>query len=130
MAGSSSITIDRDRSNGAANAARGAWKMKSIGLAMKLKPGCYDEYKRRHDDLWPELATAMRNRGISMVIHRHDDRLFVYGTAPSEQAWAEMNSDPITPRWNKYMAEVLETDGDGNIIFIPLPQAFAFGELT
>jgi L-rhamnose mutarotase len=104
--------------------------MKSIGLAMKLKPGCYDEYKRRHDDLWPELAAAMRRRGISMVIYRHEDHLFVYGTAPSEQVWKEMNDDPVTPRWNKYMAEVLQTDAQGNIIFIPLPQAFAFGDLS
>ncbi len=104
--------------------------MKSIGMAMKLRPGCYDEYKRRHDNLWPELAVAMRGRGISMVIYRHEDHLFVYGTAPSEQAWTEMNGDAIAPRWNKYMAEVLETDDAGNIVFIPLTQAFAFGALS
>ena len=77
-----------------------------------------------------DLAAAMRSRGISMVIYRHEDHLFVYGTAPSDQAWAEMNRDPITPRWNKYMAEVLETDNDGNIVFIPLDQAFAFVDLS
>ena len=72
----------------------------------------------------------MRGRGISMVICRHEDRLFVYGTAPSEQASDELGGDPVTPRWNTYMAEVLETDAQGNIIFISLTQAFAFGELS
>ena len=104
--------------------------MNSIGLAMRLKPGCYDEYKRRHDNLWPELTAAMRGRGISMVIYRHEEYLFVYGTATSQQAWDELGGDPVTPRWNTYMAQVLETDAQGDIIFIPLTQAFAFGELS
>ena len=72
----------------------------------------------------------MRGRGISMVIYRHEDNLFVYGTAPSEQAWLDMNADAVTPRWNNYMAEVLETDAQGSIIFTPLTQAFAFGEMS
>jgi L-rhamnose mutarotase len=104
--------------------------MQSIGMAMKLRLGCYEEYKLRHDNLWPDLAEAMHRRGISMVIYRFEDHLFVYGTAPSQQSWDEMKADPITPRWNRYMAEVVETDASGNIIFIPLPQAFAFGDLS
>ncbi len=44
--------------------------------------GCYDEYKKRHDDLWPELSEVMSQKGIDMVIYRHEDLLFVYGTAP------------------------------------------------
>ena len=30
---------------------------------MRLKPGCEDEYKKRHDDLWPEMAEALRRGG-------------------------------------------------------------------
>ena len=104
--------------------------MKSVGLALKLRPGAYPEYKRRHDELWPELAEAMRRSAVSMVIYRHEQTLFVYGTARSEQAWADLNNHPVTPRWNKYMAEVLETDAQGDIVFIPLEQAFRFGALS
>ena len=25
-------------------------------MTFALKPGCYDEYKRAHDELWPEIA--------------------------------------------------------------------------
>ena len=31
---------------------------------MKLKPGTVEEYKRRHDELWPDLAAALKQAGI------------------------------------------------------------------
>ena len=39
---------------------------------MKLKPGCEDEYKKRHDGLWPEMAEALRRSGLrNFSIYRH-----------------------------------------------------------
>ena len=32
---------------------------------MKLKPGCIDEYRKRHDEIWPELVKAHSDCGIS-----------------------------------------------------------------
>lgn len=98
-----------------------------VGMALKLRPGCYDKYKKRHDDLWPELADVMRDNGINMVIYPFEDTLFIYGTAPSEEAWARVEAHPVTPRWNAYMAEVLQTDASGTIINHTLPEAFVFG---
>ena len=44
------------------------------------------------------------------------------------ESFKKMGAHPVTPRWNKNMAEVLQTDAKGDIIFIPLPMAFSFGE--
>jgi len=101
--------------------------MKSIGLVLKLRPGCYDEYKKRHDELWPELDQVMKSYGLSMVIYRHEDLLFVHEQAPSDESFQKMGAHPITPRWNKNMSEVLQTDARGEVIFISLPLAFSFG---
>ena len=101
--------------------------MKSIGLALKLRPGAYDEYKKRHDELWPELDQVMKSYGLSMVIYRHEDLLFVHEQAPSDESFQKMGAHPITPRWNRHMAEVLQTNERGEVIFIPLPLAFSFG---
>ena len=105
-------------------------KIQSIGLALRLKPGCYEEYKRRHDELWPELAEVMRTNGISMVIYRFGDLLFVHETASSDEAWDRVNEHPVTARWNAYMAEVLETDGGETPVHHKLPLAFAFGDFA
>ena len=102
--------------------------MVSQGLALRLRPGAYDEYKRRHDELWPEMDQMLRRLGLSMVIYRRDDVLFVHQTAPSQESFDGAAADPITPKWNEYMKEVLETDAQGDLIFEELPLAFSFGE--
>jgi len=32
---------------------------------MQLKPGFKEEYKKRHDELWPELKTLLKEQGVS-----------------------------------------------------------------
>jgi len=104
--------------------------MISIGLALKLRPGCYAEYKRRHDELWPELADLLHQEGISMVIYQLGDHLFVHETGPSDEAFDRVSRHPVSARWNVNMAEVLETDSTGNLILQKLPLAFAFGDFV
>ena len=38
--------------------------MDTLAFRMKLKPGVTAEYRRRHDQLWPELGDALRDAGI------------------------------------------------------------------
>ena len=102
--------------------------MYTIGLALTLRPGKYDEYKRAHDELWPELAEGMRANDVSMAIYRDADRLFVFAAAPSEAHWDRSRQDPILANWDKNMCEFLETDANGELAFSLLPKAFGFGE--
>jgi L-rhamnose mutarotase len=101
--------------------------MTSFGIVLRLKPGAYEEYKKRHDEIWPEMAEALEKHRVSMVIFRFGDELFAHVMTPSPEDWAAMGKEPVNARWNRFMAEVLETDGDGEIIFHSLPLAFAFG---
>ena len=39
--------------------------MKRNAFKMKLKPGTVAEYKKRHDEIWPELSAELRAAGIS-----------------------------------------------------------------
>jgi L-rhamnose mutarotase len=104
--------------------------MYSIGLALKLRPGAYDGYKRAHDELWPELAKGMRANSVSMAIYHDGDRLFVFAAAPTEADWQRSRQDPVLDRWDKYMAEFLETDAEGGLAFTLLSKAFGFGEFV
>lgn len=102
--------------------------MYTIGLALTLRPGKYEAYKRAHDELWPELAEGMRTNDVSMAIYRDADRLFVFAAAPSEAHWLRSRQDPILAKWDKSMTKFLETDQTGNLAFTLLPKAFGFGE--
>lgn len=104
--------------------------MFTIGLAMTLRPGAYDDYKRAHDQLWPELAKGMREQHVSMAIYRDGDRLFLFAAAPSKEAWNRSRQDPILERWDAQMARFLLPDERGGIAFNTLPKAFGFGDFV
>ena len=119
-----STTIDRliDR--------KGVTAMYMIGLALTLKPGAYDGYKKAHDELWPELAKGMRENGVNMAIYRDGQRLFLFATAPDPKSWERSREDPVLDDWNREMAKYLETDQDGRLAIQPLTKAFGFGEFS
>ena len=102
--------------------------MYTIGLALTLRPGKYESYKKAHDELWPELAEGMRANDVSMAVYRDTNRLFVFAAAPSEAHWHRSRQDPILAKWDTSMCEFLETDESGNLAFTLLPKAFGFGE--
>jgi len=104
--------------------------MFTLGLAMTLRPGAYEEYKLAHDQLWPELADGMRKNEVSMGIYRDGDRLFLHAAAPSEAHWDRSREDPILAKWDRRMTELLKTDRQGRIAFTVLPKAFGFGQFA
>ena len=38
--------------------------MKRFGFKMQLKPGCEQEYERRHAAIWPELVEMIHAAGV------------------------------------------------------------------
>ena len=53
--------------------------MASYAWVLKVRPGYEEEYKRRHDDIWPEMEEAIKASGItSYTIFRHGLTLFGY----------------------------------------------------
>ncbi len=38
---------------------------KRLAFKMKLKPGTISEYKKRHDEIWPELHKLLKDSGLS-----------------------------------------------------------------
>jgi L-rhamnose mutarotase len=104
--------------------------MFSIGQLLLLKPGCEQEYIRRHDELWPEMGEAMRRAGVNMAIYLHDNQLFLFATAASQHVWDELDRDPVTPRWDKYMSDILVSDDHGKPLVEDLRKMFSFGEFA
>ena len=101
--------------------------MYSIGMATTLRPGAYAEYKKAHDDLWPEVAKGMNDNDVSLAIYCFGENLILHGVAPTEEAWNKSTTVPIMEKWFEYMATLLETNEEGEIIFESLTEAFAFG---
>ena len=76
----------------------------------------------------PFLLYNATANNVSMAIYRFEDHLFLHAFAPTEDDWEKSRNVEVLERWSEYMAKLLETDADGNIIFDTLDLAFSFGE--
>lgn len=108
----------------------GAEQLYSTGMTFKLKPGCYAEYKKAHDELWPEIAAQMRDEGVHMVIYHYEGRLFLHAEAPSQESFECSQAGEDVARWHEYMATLMETDDEGQSIVADLEVAFVFGKFS
>ena len=88
--------------------------MASHAWVLGVRPGYEDDYKRRHDELWPEMDAALRNAGIrNYHIFRHGLTLFGYfETDDLDRTIAILRDDPVNPRWSEHMADIMVVDID------------------
>ena len=86
--------------------------MTRVGSRFRLLPGNREEYIRRHDHLWPEMAEAMREAGIrNYSIWLSGNDLFGYYEVDDAQAAAAaLASHPVVKRWNVLMQDIIVFD--------------------
>ncbi len=86
--------------------------MKRHAFKMKLKPGCETAYRRRHDEIWPELAQALRDAGISdysIFLDPETLTLFAVQKLTDSNTADQLPRLPIVRRWWDSMAPLMET---------------------
>jgi L-rhamnose mutarotase len=96
-------------------------------FVMHLEPGREDEYRRRHDAIWPELATLLRQAGVSNYSIFLDPRtltLFGYLERPTDHSMADLPAHPVMRRWWDHMKDIMRTHPDGSPVAEPLTDMF------
>jgi len=84
---------------------------------MKVYRECYDEYKRRHDEVWPEMEVMLKAHGAhnySIFLDEEFGVLFAYVEIESEVLWKKVARTEICQKWWAYMADVMETNDDNS----------------
>ncbi len=84
---------------------------------MKLKPGVAADYKKRHDEIWPELAAAIRDAGISdysIFLDEETLTLFAVQMQTDHNTAADLPNLPIVKKWWAYMAPLMEVNADNS----------------
>ena len=81
-----------------------------IGHVWRVKPGCTDEYLRRHRTIWPELEGLLRSAGVlSYTIYLAGELVFSHMEVTDYARMVEqVATDPIALRWEKQFADILE----------------------
>ncbi len=101
--------------------------MQRVAFKMKLFKGSEAEYKRRHDELWPELKTLLKQAGIkdySIFLDEETNILFGYLTISDTTQLDELPDHPVMQKWWKYMKDIMETNEDNSPVNIPLKEVF------
>ncbi|WP_076068869.1 L-rhamnose mutarotase [Sphingomonas montana] len=104
--------------------------MTTHAFRMMLKPGQADEYRRRHDALWPDLAAALTDAGI------HDYAIFLDPETNALFAVLKVHDDadrratlpglPVMQRWWDHMADIMEVEPSNRPCETPLIPMFHF----
>lgn len=94
---------------------------------MYLKPGCEDEYQRRHAAIWPELKKLLQDTGVSnysIFWDKDTNILFAYQEVEGSEGSQDLGSNPIVQKWWDYMADIMEVNPDNSPVSIPLDERF------
>ncbi len=85
-----------------------AWKAKII-------EGKQEEYRKRHNEIWPEMVKVLKDAGISnYTIWMSGDEVFGYYECEKgvEYAAEVQKNSPIVDNWNEYMKDVMIMEMD------------------
>jgi L-rhamnose mutarotase len=91
------------------------WNMTIAAFKMQLKPGVIDEYRRRHDEIWPELSALLTDAGIydySIFLDEETLALFAVLKLREPNKRESLPSHPVMRRWWDYMAPLMEVEPD------------------
>lgn len=94
---------------------------------MKILPGFKDEYRRRHDDIWPELKKLLKEAGINdytIFLDEDTNTLFAVQQTSGTGNSQALGDHEIVKRWWSYMADIMEVNPDNSPVTIPLQEVF------
>jgi L-rhamnose mutarotase len=90
--------------------------MTQYSWLLEVRPGYEEEYKKRHDEIWPELAKDIRDSGMrNYSIFRYGLLLFGYFECDDiKYAIDYLGKSDANKRWGEYMAPIMKVEVDAN----------------
>ncbi|MBC1373263.1 L-rhamnose mutarotase [Listeria booriae] len=101
--------------------------MERIASIMYLKDGFAEEYKARHDNLWPEMEQALKAHGAqnySIFLDDNTHVLFAYLEVENKEKYEKIASTDICKKWWAYMEPLMDTNSDNSPVSKNLTEVF------
>jgi L-rhamnose mutarotase len=98
-----------------------------IAFRMNLFAGQAAEYEKRHDEIFPELVTALKDAGVSdytIWLDPEDHHLFGILTRSDSHTLGALPDTEIMKRWWAHMRDLMETYPDNEPVQVPLKRVF------
>lgn len=101
--------------------------MKRVAFKMHLNEGQKAEYIKRHNEIWPELKTLLKEAGISeysIFLDEDTNTLFAFQKVSGEGGSQDLGKTEIVQHWWKYMSDIMITNPDNSPVTKPLEEVF------
>ena len=98
-----------------------------IAFRMNLNPGQAAEYERRHDAIYPELVTALKDAGVSdysIWLDPETHHLFGILTRTDDHGMDALPQTEVVKRWWAWMCDIMESHPDNAPVQVPLTRVF------
>ena len=100
---------------------------RQIAFRMNLFPGHAAEYRKRHDEIPPDLVAALKDAGVSnysIWLDPEANHLFGTLTLADGGGMEGLPETEVVQRWWAFMADIMATDADNVPVQIPLKRVF------
>ena len=101
--------------------------METIAFRMVLNPGQKAEYRRRHDEIWPELSALLKSAGVSnysIWLDEETNHLFGILERSENHRMDALPKEAIMRKWWDYMADIMVVEADNTPMQVPLTRVF------
>ena len=101
--------------------------MKRVAFKMQLNEGQKAEYIKRHNEIWPELKTLLKDVGISeysIFLDEETNTLFAFQKVSGDGGSQDLGQTEIVKKWWKLMADIMKTNPDNSTVTVPFEEVF------
>ena len=94
---------------------------------MHVYPDQYEEYERRHNNLFPEMRKALKEAGAhnySIYLDKRTGNLFAYLEVDDVDKYNEISQTPACKKWWEYMEPLMDTNPDKSPVTIDYTKYF------
>ena len=101
--------------------------MQKLAFKMRLHQGCEDEYRRRHDEIWPELVALLKDAGISdYSIHLDRETNILFGVLwrSDDHQMDDLPTHDVMKKWWAHMADIMVSHSDNEPVVTDLATVF------
>ena len=96
-------------------------------FVMQVHPDMHEEYQRRHDPIWPELAETLKAHGAhhyNIFLDAPRSLLFAVVEIESEARWQAVAETEVCRRWWRSMSEIMPSNPDHSPVSAELRSVF------
>ena len=100
---------------------------------MSVHADRHEEYARRHNPIWQELADALLAHGVrsySIYLDPETSELFAYAEVESEERWQAIARTEVCRRWWRHMRELMPSNPDDSPVTRELREVFHLQSLA